>query len=100
MRCCCHENIVAWIDKSPEKAFKWAREHPDEYIGKHLQRVKSISSIKDTEFDYIAVAIHNQTIANEAIYNLEKFWGIPPEKIVWGVSARKNISSVLATAYL
>lgn len=62
--------IVAVVDKQPEKSFM------DDSV-----EVQQISQIENMEFDYIIIAVANETVAKEIKNNLVKT--VNPEKILW-----------------
>lgn len=96
----CTDKIVAWVDKEPEKAARWVKEHQEEYMSKFMKRVESVEKIGKLEFDYIAIAIKDEVVAHEIRKDLREKFAIPDEKIVWAPAGRKNIFSILSHAYL
>ncbi|KHM52421.1 hypothetical protein NZ47_04945 [Anaerovibrio lipolyticus] len=97
----CHDKIVAWVDKSPERAAKWVEEHPEEYyMSNYMKRVESVEAIRENNFDYIAIAIKDEATARDVSRELQERFAVPVEKIVWGLAFRKNISPILFNAHL
>lgn len=100
IRAGCYDKIVAWVDKNYEMSAQWGDEHPEEFMGMLMRKVKSIDYIKNKEFDYIAIAIANEKTVCEVSRELQEGYGVPKEKIIWSKGFRKDLSSILSVAYL
>lgn len=72
----CFCNIKLWVDKNYDK------------LRGDCDNIKNPELIKDTDFDYILIAVDNYYIAKEIVFYLKKI-GIEKEKIIWQ-SARIN----------
>lgn len=75
----CQDYIVAWVDKKPK-----------EPAAENIHLVEPVDVIRDKAYDYVAVAIKNKKMAQEAITELREQWAVPAEKIVWGESSCRN----------
>lgn len=73
------KTIVAWVDKKP-KGITDENIHP----------VEPVDVIRDKAYDFVAVAIKNKKMAQEAMTELQEKWGVSAEKIVWGESSCRN----------
>lgn len=100
VRCNYYDKIVAWVDKNYMTACRWEDEHPEEFMGKFMREVKPIEAIRDIEFDYIAIAIANESISYEVKKELQEKFHVPVEKIIWSKAVRKDLSSIVSVAYL
>ena len=96
----CHDKIVAWVDRDTAKASRWVDEHSEEYMSNFMRRVESVETIKNTEYDYIAIAIKDEVIARDISRELQEKFAVSPEKIVWAPAYRKSLLSLLFCAYL
>ena len=73
------KEVVAWFDKNHRKT-NVENVHP----------IEPVDIIKDKTYDFVAVAIKNKKMAQEAIVELRDKWRVPREKIVWGESSCRN----------
>lgn len=73
------DKIVAWVDKKPK-----------DVSAENIHPVEPVDVIRDKTYDFVAVAIKNEKMAQEAIMELQEKWNVPPEKIVWGESSCRN----------
>lgn len=71
--------VVAWVDKNPRKT-----------TVENVHPIEPVDIIKDKTYDFVAVAIKNKKMAQEAIVELRDKWRVPREKIVWGESSCRN----------
>ena len=94
------DGVVAWVDKNPKGEMKWEQRYIKEFQGTPLGEVQPVSVLKSLEYDYIAVTIRKESVANEAIRELQEVWDIPREKIVPVKSCKKNLYSMLSAAYM
>ena len=100
IRAGCYDNIAAWVDKNYKVAVQWGDEHPDEFVGMLMRNVEQVDSIRDMEFDYIAIAIADENTACEVSKELQEVYDVPADKIIWSKAFRKDLSSILSVAYL
>lgn len=95
----CTETIMAVVDKNYDKVNNQAGKTASEFIEGLNYKIQPVSSIKDVDFDVVVVAIYNKTIAQEAIRELQEYWGVSREKIIWINSYKRSIASILSFAY-
>jgi len=93
-------DVVAIVDKNHDKVKMHVGETASEFVDGLKCKVQPVSFIKEINYDYLIVAIYNKFVAEEAIEELQENWEISKEKIIWLKAYKKNIASILSSAYL
>lgn len=94
------DNVVAWVDKKAENVPEWEERYRKEFRHTSFGKANPVQEIESIDFDYVVITIRKKSVAEEAVKELQKIWNVPCEKIVLAKSCKKNLSSMLLSAYL